>query len=330
MDSESRRSSSDLDQSAFENTPCAVAAFLASADSFHKQKDLDSDVLSRFRSAPWRFDVWQASAILEAWRGRIDLGVPASDSIPAGQVCGVSLPENDPSRLDVHLFGLVGTDGPLPPHVTQLVRERSREGDPAFQDFLDLFHSRLLHLWRNESSSLCPELRTSESPEDHPFAMFLEAISGMPNTGNRSREIPMPGPIPGWGDVPEALFRSCAAAWARQPRSAAGLEKLMHTAFGVRAKVEAFCGAWVDTPDDDRTRLGKKDVGNARLGASALLGHRMFDAAAGITLHLGPLTETQRRMFLPPPSGTRRADVLALVRWYFGDIGCEVILETDR
>ena len=34
--------------------------------------DLDGDALSRFRSAPWRFDVWQAGAILEAWKGRMD------------------------------------------------------------------------------------------------------------------------------------------------------------------------------------------------------------------------------------------------------------------
>ena len=46
-----------------------------------------------------------------------------------------------------------------------------------------------------------------------------------------------------------------------------------------------------------------------------------FDASAGITLRLGPLTEAQRRMFLPPPAGTCRADLLALVRWYLGDVG---------
>ncbi|MFQ9868930.1 MAG: type VI secretion system baseplate subunit TssF [Bilophila wadsworthia] len=33
--------------------------------------DLDGDALSRFRSAPWRFDVRQAGAILEAWKGRM-------------------------------------------------------------------------------------------------------------------------------------------------------------------------------------------------------------------------------------------------------------------
>ena len=209
--------------------------------------DLDGDALSRFRSAPWRFDVWQAGAILEAWKGRMDWGVPASDSIPAGVVRGVAFPEGGAPRLDVNLLGLAGMDGPLPPHVALLVRERMRAGDPAFQEFLDLFHNRILHLWRDMASSLCPELRADGLPEDHPFAAFLEAVSGLPNTGERARDVPMPGPVDGRGDVPAALFRSCAAVWARQPRSAAGLEKLVKAAFGVEARVEPFHGAWVES-----------------------------------------------------------------------------------
>ncbi|EGW44067.1 hypothetical protein HMPREF0178_03084, partial [Bilophila sp. 4_1_30] len=89
----------------------------------------------------------------------MDWGVPASDSIPAGEVRGVAFPEGGAPRLDVNLLGLAGMDGPLPPHVALLVRERMRAGDPAFQEFLDLFHNRLLHLWRDMASSLCPELR---------------------------------------------------------------------------------------------------------------------------------------------------------------------------
>ena len=255
--------------------------------------DLDGDALSRFRSAPWRFDVWQAGAILEAWKGRMDWGVPASDIIPAGVVRGVAFPEGGAPRLDVNLLGLAGMDGPLPPHVALLVRERMRAGDPAFQEFLDLFHNRILHLWRDMASSLCPELRADGLPEDHPFAAFLEAVSGLPNTGERARDVPMPGPVDGRGE----------------------------------ARVEPFHGAWVDLPEEDLTRLGGRDAGNARLGSTALLGSRVFDASAGIILRLGPLTEAQRRMFLPPPAGTCRADLLALVRWYLGDVGCEIVLE---
>lgn len=164
--------------------------------------DLGGDALSRFRSAPWRFDVWQASAILEAWKGRMDWGVPASDSIPAGEVRGVAFPEGGAPRLDVNLLGLAGMDGPLPPHVALLVRERMRAGDPAFQEFLDLFHNRILHLWRDMASSLCPELRADGLPEAHPFAAFLEAVSGLPNTGERARDVPIPARWLGGGTCP--------------------------------------------------------------------------------------------------------------------------------
>ncbi|MFR0875444.1 MAG: type VI secretion system baseplate subunit TssG [Bilophila wadsworthia] len=186
--------------------------------------DLDGDALSRFRSAPWRFDVWQAGAILEAWKGRMDWASRLRTASLLGWSAAWPSRRRAP-RLDVNLLGLAGMDGPLPPHVALLVRERMRAGDPAFQEFLDLFHNRILHLWRDMASSLCPELRADGLPEAHPFAAFLEAVSGLPNTGERARDVPMPGPVAGRGDVPAALFRSCAAVWARQPRSAAGLEK---------------------------------------------------------------------------------------------------------
>ena len=55
----------------------------------------------------------------------------------------------------------------------------------------------------------------------------------------------------------------------------------MKAAFGVEARVEPFHGAWVDLPEEDLTRLGGRDAGNARLGSTALLGSRVFDASAG-------------------------------------------------
>ncbi|MFR0875443.1 MAG: type VI secretion system baseplate subunit TssG [Bilophila wadsworthia] len=43
----------------------------------------------------------------------------------------------------------------------------------------------------------------------------------------------------------------------------------MKAAFGVEARVEPFHGAWVDLPEEDLTRLGGRDAGNARLGSTA-------------------------------------------------------------
>lgn len=100
----------------------------------------------------------------------------------------------------------------------------------------------------------------------------------------------------------------------------------MKTAFGVGVRVEPFHGAWVDLLEEDLTCFGGRDAGNAWLGSTALLGSRVFNASTRIILHLGPPTETQRRVFLPPPAGTCRVDLLALVRWYLGGVGCEVIL----
>lgn len=298
----------------------------------------DKTALTRFLSEPWRFDIWQACAILAAAPNtadktnntRMDWGVPAASDFPTGPVSGVALREGEPPRLHVNLPGIAGLDGPLPPWIADMVRERSRAGDTAFQDFLDLFHNRMLKLWHSTATDLCPELRADCSAAEHPFALLLDAISGLSGTGDRQRNMPMPGPISGTGSVPAELFRSHAALWGMGPRSAAGLEKLIQAAFGIQARVEPFRGAWAHLPHENLTRLGEQARGNATLGESALLGHKIFDASAGITLHLGPLTEVQYRSFVPPPAGKRRADLLALVRWYLGEVECEIVLSGKK
>ena len=99
------------------------------------------------------------------------------------------------------------------------------------------------------------------------------------------------------------------------PRSASGLEFLVEKVFGVRAQVEPFKGAWIPLPSEHRSQLGRC---KNQLGVDTLSGSQMFDPAAGFTLKLGPLTKEQYRSFLPPPAGTKRGDILALVRWYAG------------
>ena len=51
-------------------------------------------------------------------------------------------------RLGVRFFGLLGSQGPMPLHLTEYVRERLRHrNDPTLARFLDIFHHRLLSLF---------------------------------------------------------------------------------------------------------------------------------------------------------------------------------------
>ena len=149
------------------------------------------------------------------------------------------------------------------------------------------------------------------------------------------------------GMVPDALFLACAPLWAQRPRSAAGLEKLVASLFGIPARVVPFRGAWLPLEETHRTRLGgwpfrvqpsntpeearektakhRHSGQNCLLGETVLLGSAIWDSTAAFTLRLGPLSREQRRDFLPPPAGRLRGRLMAVVRWYTGDeVACVV------
>lgn len=183
------------------------------------------------------------------------------------------------------------------------------------------------------------------NPEGLHRMALSETIGGdKANNGNRTRLGAPPPHLPdassvllplsspsalATGQVPDALFLRCAAIWSQQNRSAAGLENILHTAFGIGVTVEPFRGAWLPLSSAQRSRLGTTMQHRKAcvLGDSALLGAHIWDAGAAMTLRLGPLSAAQRRDFLPPPAGRLRGRLMAIVRWYTGDdVDCVVEL----
>jgi type VI secretion system protein ImpH len=88
--------------------------------------------------------------------------------------------------------------------------------------------------------------------------------------------------------------------------------------FEVPVAVEEFCGAWFDLSDDQWTRLGGSAGGaNQSLGNGAILGKRVWDQNAGITIRLGPLDLKMFRKLLP--GGAAYRVLVDLARVYLGD-----------
>ncbi len=56
--------------------------------------------------------------------------------------------EGKPAVLIQNFLGLFGSNGPLPHHLTEYARERSRNAsDPVLTDFLNIFHHRMLAMF---------------------------------------------------------------------------------------------------------------------------------------------------------------------------------------
>jgi predicted component of type VI protein secretion system len=106
-----------------------------------------------------------------------------------------------------------------------------------------------------------------------------------------------------------------AALFAGEQRSAAGLECVLRTHFGVEARVVPFTGRWIELEEEDWTRIGRTGR-NRTLGQDVVLGRRAWDPQAAFEVELGPLSLAEYVRLLPTGSGF--APLCALVRFWVG------------
>ena len=277
----------------------------------------DRPVAEQIFAEGYRFDFFQAVHLLERlmpraarvgetsgvrpepvrFRSSLMAAFPASeiDQIALGARPGA------PPEMVVNFMGLAGGFGPLPPPLSEHVLARTRRGDTAARDFLDIFNHRLLSLLYRARAKHRPGL-TRGTPADSNFALYLFALIGMALPELRGRMA-----------FPDRALLHYAGLLAQRPRSLHGLERLLADYFGVPVKGTALQGRWLAIDENERTRLGVAGR-NSRLGQGAVLGCRAWDQQAGIRLALGPLPYARFCDLLPDGNAHRR--LMALVGFY--------------
>ncbi len=209
------------------------------------------------------------------------------------------LDRNTPTapRLGVRFFGLFGSQGPMPLHITEYARERQRlHGDPTMARFFDIFHHRLLTLFYRAWAQAQPTSHLDRVEYDR-FSAWLG--SGFGHDGaDPSAGIP----------ASAGLFQ--AGLLASRSRHPEGLRKLLTRFFGVPVQIVEHVAQWLVLDPADRTRLGHARnrregvrVERARLGETANSGTKIRDRQFRFRVVLGPLTFTQYQAFLPDGSG---------------------------
>ena len=214
-------------------------------------------------------------------------------------------------RLGVRFFGLLGSQGPMPLHLTEYVRERLRyRNDPTLSRFLDIFHHRLLSLFYRAWAQSQPAVQ-HDRPNDDRFAAWLGATLGL-GTEERTQ-----------GHLPEAARLFQAGLLGSRSRHPEGLTKMLSQFFKVPVRIEPYIAHWMAIDAADRTRLGharnrpeRAASTPAALGRTATAGHKLRDRQYKFRIALGPLTLAQYRNFLP--GGTAWLQLRDWVRQYTG------------
>ena len=210
-------------------------------------------------------------------------------------------------RLMQRIFGLLGSNGPLPLHLTELVRERSTQhADAGLQRFMDMLTHRFALLFYRAWAQAQPVV-SLDRPGANAYARRLGSLAGLGGESLQGRDAA--------GDHAKLHF---TGRLARQVRDADGLLAWCQSEFDAPVQIEQWCGHWMPLARDERTRLrarGRPDAGQC-LGRGAALGARIWDVQHKFRVVIGPLTLARYQAFLP--GGVDLARLQAMVRQWVG------------
>ena len=206
-------------------------------------------------------------------------------------------------RLGVRFFGLLGSQGPMPLHLTEYARDRAtHHADPTLQRFLDLITHRFALLFYRAWAEAQPTV-SFDRPGSKATFNRLGALVGLGLPTLQDRDA-----------LPDTSKLYFAGRLARQTRDADGLLAWCKLEFDVPIAIEQWCGHWMPLGRSERSRLGKG--GGALVGRGAVLGASVWDVQHKFRIRVGPLGLAQYRRFLP--SGADVARLQALVRCWVG------------
>jgi type VI secretion system protein ImpH len=210
--------------------------------------------------------------------------------------------------LKQRFFGLFGTNGPMPLHLTEYIHERIHyHRDHTLTGFVDMFHHRLLCLFYRAWANARPTV-SFDRPETDRFATYTGTLAGFGMQTLRKRDA-----MPDLAKFYYSGFLSC------QSKHAEGLRSLLADYFRLPVAIEQFVGEWLMIEDRDLSRLGENPA-TGELSRSLILGSRVWACQNKFRIRFGSLTLREYMSLLP--GGFRIEQLIAIVRNYIGDELC--------
>ncbi len=276
-------------------------------------------LIGELRQEAYRFDFFETLRWLEALNSdkpRLGTSLKVNDDairlsqepeleFPASTIASCVVDKSDIPRLAVTFFGLFGSHGPLPLHLTEYTRERLRNHrDPTLSRFADVFHHRMLSLFYRAWANARPTV-SYDRPESDRFGFYVGSLLGISGQAFRNRDAL---------DDRAKLFYS--GLFSAQTKCADGLQAIIADMLSVEVEIEEFVGEWMEIQRKDHSRLGYTPE-LATLGQSALLGAFVWGCQHKFRIVLGPLNLKRYLSLLP--GGKSLAQLTAIVRNYVGD-----------
>ncbi len=279
-----------------------------------------AEFFTRLQEHTFRFGFYAALRRIEAAfpdKPRLGTsGTPAADDpVRLGQepsmvFAASTLASFDPGkdgvpRLQQYAIGLFGPNGPLPLHLTEYARDRSRNhDDPTFARFVDMFHHRLLSLFYRAWASAQPTV-SYDRPDQDRFATYVAALAGLAQPTLHHRDA-----------MPDLAKRHYVGNLMLQSKPADALRAMVEDFFRVPTRIDEFVGQWLELPERSHWRLGESPE-TGTLGRTTTVGGRIWECQRKFRIELGPLTIDDYKRMLP--GGGSLIRLSDIVRNYSGD-----------
>ncbi|MFM0628680.1 type VI secretion system baseplate subunit TssG [Paraburkholderia xenovorans] len=284
---------------------------------------LSPELIERLRAEPWRYGFLTLLRRIGA-DPRIDpVGTaqrPQAEPFRLGQQPSLTFAPREIAsvgqangRLKVRLFslGMLGPNGPLPIHVTEIAREREESRrDTTLVNFLDIFHHRYLTLLYRAWAS-AQAAAGLDRPGNERFSFYVASL-----TGQDVREIDH-GPLPAHARL------SAAPHLVREARNPDGLRATLAHYFGVPVAIEEFAFHWFDVDPSEHSRLGWPGSPSTMCDG-ATLGEQIPDRQHKFRIVVGPVDLDEYLRFTP-----RGADLPRLIEWVRTFVGNEFNWELE-
>jgi len=207
--------------------------------------------------------------------------------------------------LKQRFMGLFGTNGPMPSHLTEYIRERIHyHRDYTLAGFADMFHHRMICLFYRAWANTEPTV-SFDRPDSDRFSTYIGSLSGLGSDALRERDA-MP-------DLAKSYYTGFLAS---QNKPAEGIRALLADYFRLTVSIQQFVGEWLDIQHSDLTRLGETPM-TGELGCSVILGSHVWACQHKFRIRFGPLNLNEYLSLLP--GGHRIDQLIAIIRNYIGD-----------
>lgn len=189
--------------------------------------------------------------------------------------------------LNVYFFGLFGTNGPLPLHLTEFAHSRSHNlHDKTMIDFLNIFHHRFLSLFYRAWANKEPTVHY-DRPDSDRFHTYVGALFGIGSPALKNCD-----------EMPDNSKLHFAGYLSSSPHHTFGLVSILRAFFKVPVNIQEYIGEWLKIPKESQTRLGQ-NKSSGMLGQSTMLGQLNWQRQYKFRLLIGAMPLSDYEALFP-------------------------------